>query len=176
MYGDEDTPHRRKARKKAFSKIKKWGRKRGGGEEPGTLPYEATLSDGDKFAVKVNVFTLSCYTYLSLTCTPPLCPSGVWTARATSLCSCLHSLCFPVCVPTPSAVLAFPVQYKQASHKQNKHEFEKVRLKQDLTGIHLVSSGDVSCCVGSECVSTSGGYLGHGVLHMWSAPCNCGTR
>ena len=55
---DEDTPHRRKARKKAFSKIKKWGRRRGGGEEPSTLSYEATLSAGDKFAVKVNVFTL----------------------------------------------------------------------------------------------------------------------
>ena len=33
------------------------------------------------------------------------------------------------------------LQYKQGSHKQGNQEFEKVRLKQDLTGIHLVSVG-----------------------------------
>ena len=38
--------------------------------------------------------------------------------------------------------VAFPLiiiaQYKQSSHKPSTQEFDRVRLKQDLTGTHLV--------------------------------------
>ena len=50
----DDTSHRRKPRKKAFSKIKKWGRKRGG-EEASALAEETSLGTEDKSAIKVRM-------------------------------------------------------------------------------------------------------------------------
>lgn len=69
------------------------------------------------------------------------------------------------------------VQYKQATHKQSKQEFDKVRLKQDLTGTHLVSTCSPHAIPQSaHYPSVAGSHLVHGVLNMWSATGNCWTR
>ena len=39
-----------------------------------------------------------------------------------------------------------PFQYKPSSHFKGNLEFERVRLKQDLTGQHLVCLSHVSAC------------------------------
>lgn len=58
------------------------------------------------------------------------------------------------------------LQYKQAHHKQSKQEFDKVRLRQDLTGTHLVSEFVISFQYLTA--TTSGCYLVHGVLNLWA--------
>lgn len=73
-------------------------------------------------------------------------------------------------------------QYKQSSHYKGPLEFERVRLKQDLTGVHLVCAGLIPRpCVLFQSgmgmkllanvlvlLSVSGRCVGDGVLYLWT--------
>ena len=70
------------------------------------------------------------------------------------------------------------IQYKPSSHYKGPLEFEKVRIKQDLGGTHLVRVALLTI-VNPVCHHLSlfllipGSSVGNGVLYLWSTSGEC---